>query len=93
MSPIRIILLGCKNPEIKHVMSFRRQAFKILNSQNNSLNLSVKLNINSKDYTIFISSDSIFVDFGHIRQTCPNWDRPAAGSVVALSADAESSEY
>lgn len=45
------------------------------------------LSINGKDYTIFISSESIrcFVcsDFGHIRQTCPDQGRPA---------DAENSE-
>ncbi len=71
VSPIKIIPLGCKNPDIKHVMSFRRQAFMIFNSSD-PLNLSAKLSIDGKDYTIFISSDSMrcFVcgDFGHIRQ-------------------------
>ncbi len=53
----------------------------IFNFQSDPLNLSAKLSIDGKDYTIFISSDSMrcFVcgDFGHIRQTCPNQDRPA----------------
>ncbi len=30
VSPIKMIPLGCKNPDIKHVMSFRRQAFLFL---------------------------------------------------------------
>ncbi len=95
MSPIKKIPLGCKNPDIKHVMSFRHQAFMIFNSQSDPLNLSAKLSIDGKDYTIFISSDSMrcFVcgDFGHIRQTCPNRDRPA-GLPAAPAADAENSE-
>ncbi len=90
-----MIPLGCKNPDIKHVMSFRRQAFMIFNSQSDPLNLSAKLSIDGKDYTIFISSDSMrcFVcgDFGHIRQTCPIRDRPA-GLPAAPAADAENSE-
>lgn len=76
VSPIKMITLGCKNPELKHVMSFRRQVFMILNSHSDPLNLSVKLTIEGKDYTIFISSESMkcFIcgDFGHVRQTCPN---------------------
>ncbi|KAL0161320.1 hypothetical protein M9458_045045, partial [Cirrhinus mrigala] len=94
-SPIKMIPLGCRNQEIKHVMSFRRQTFMILNSQSDPLNLSAKLNIDGKDYTVFISSESMrcFVcgDFGHIRQTCPNRDRPAAGVDTAALAGAESS--
>ncbi len=95
VSPIKMIPLGCKNPDIKHVMSFRRQAFMILNSQSDPLNLSATLSIDGKDYTIFISSDLMrcFVcgDFGHIRQTCPSRDRPA-GLPAAPAADAENSE-
>lgn len=87
-----MILLGCKNPDIKHVMSFRRQAFMILNPQNHPLNLSVKLNIDSKDYTILISADLMrfFIcgAFGHIRQTCKNRDRPAS----SLAAEVENSD-
>lgn len=80
VSPIKMIPLGCKSPEIRHVMSFRRQALMILNSQSDPLNLSAKLSIEGKDYTVFISSESMkcFVcgDFGHVRQTCPKRDKP-----------------
>jgi len=101
VSPIKMIPLGCKNPEIRHVMSFRHQALMILNSQSDPLNLSVKLSIEGKDYTVFISSESMkcFVcgEFGHVRQTCPRRDGPdpaagvestkrAAGAEVAAAA-------
>lgn len=80
VSPIKMIPLGCKSPEIRHVMSFRRQALMILNSQSDPLNLSAKLSIEGKDYTVFISSESMkcFIcgDFGHVRQTCPKRDKP-----------------
>lgn len=99
VSPIKMIPLGCKTPEIKHVMSFRRQAFMILNSHSDPINVSVKLNIDRKDYTIFISSESMrcFIcgEFGHVRHTCPNRDRPASPDVApapTADADAESSE-
>lgn len=94
ISPIKMIPLGCKNAEIKHVMSFRRQAFMILNNQSDPLNLSAKLSFEGKDYTVFISSESMkcFVcgDFGHVRQTCPNRNNQA-DAVAAPAADAENS--
>lgn len=95
MGSIKMIPLGCKNAELKHVMSFRRQAFMILNSKSEALNLSVKLNIDGKDYTIFISSETMkcFVcgGFGHVRQTCPIKNGVNANnSEVAASAEENS---
>lgn len=76
MGPIKMIPLGCKSVELNHVMTFRCQAIMILNSQNEALNLSVKLSIDGKDYMIFISSETMkcFVcgEFGHVRQSCLN---------------------
>lgn len=92
MSPVKMIPLGCKNAELRHVMSFRRQAIMILKSQNEALNLSVKLSIDNKDYTIFISSETMkcFVcgEFGHVRQNCPNKN----GANVNIAAAAVSEE-
>ncbi|KAL0150135.1 hypothetical protein M9458_051251, partial [Cirrhinus mrigala] len=42
-APIKMIPLGLKNPDIKHVMSFRRYTYMILNEQQDPLNLAVKL--------------------------------------------------
>lgn len=76
MGPIKMIPLGCKSVELKHVMSFRCQTIMILNSLNEALNLFIKLSIDSKDYTIFINSEMMkcFVcrEFGHVQQSCPN---------------------
>lgn len=75
-APIKMIPLGLKNPNIKHVMSFRRFTYMILNEQQDPLNLAVKLTNEGKDYIIFISSDYMRCfscgEHGHVRQTCPN---------------------
>lgn len=82
-APIKMIPLGLKNPNIKHVMSFRRYTYMILNAQQDPLNLAVKLTNEGKDYTIFITSDHMrcFLcgEQNHVRQKCPNKqnDRPS----------------
>ncbi len=45
VSKIRKISLGCKLPQLKHVVSFRRQVHMILNNQNEELNLAMKFRI------------------------------------------------
>lgn len=93
MSPIKMIPLGCKNAELKHVMSFRRQVIMILNSQTEALNFSVRMSIDGKDYTIFISSETMRCftcgGVGHVRQTCPNKNRVNVNGVAAAAANAE----
>jgi hypothetical protein len=74
-APIKMIPLGLKNPNFKHVMSFRRFTYMIPNSQNEPLNLVLKIAVEGKDYTIFITSDNMrcFLcgEHGHQKQTCP----------------------
>jgi len=74
-APIKMIPLGLKNPNFKHVMSFRRFTYMIPNSQNEPLNLVLKIAVDGKDYTIFITSDNLrcFLcgEHGHQKQTCP----------------------
>ncbi len=87
-APIKMIPLGLKNPDIKHVMSFRRYTYMILNEQQDPLSLTVKLKNEGKDYTIFISSDQMRCFFcgeqGHVRQTCPNkqTDKPSHSRTI-----------
>ncbi|KAI2647384.1 Transposon TX1 uncharacterized 82 kDa protein [Labeo rohita] len=51
MSLIRTISLGCKSPQLKHVVSFRRQVFMIL-KDNEELNLVLKFRVKDYDYSI-----------------------------------------
>ncbi|KAA0713542.1 Transposon TX1 uncharacterized 82 kDa protein ORF 1 [Triplophysa tibetana] len=76
VAPIKMIPLGLKNPELKHVLSFRRQTFMILNAEIQSLNTSAKTNLMGKDYTIYISSESMRCftcgKYGHTKLSCPD---------------------
>uniref|UniRef100_A0A672N691 CCHC-type domain-containing protein n=1 Tax=Sinocyclocheilus grahami TaxID=75366 RepID=A0A672N691_SINGR len=75
MGPIKMIPLGIKNPQLKHIMSFRRQTYMILNAEFQNMEVAVKLALNGKDYTIFITVDSMKCftcrKQGHVRQSCP----------------------
>lgn len=75
MGPIKMMSLGLKNPELKHIMSFRRQTYMILNAEFQNLEVALKLTLDGKDYTIFIAVDSMKCfrcgKQGHLRQTCP----------------------
>lgn len=74
VGPIKMIPLGIKNPDLKHVMSFRRQTFMILNSEFKSLNTSAKTTVLGKDYTIYISTESMRCftcgKYGHTKLVC-----------------------
>lgn len=74
-APIKMIPLGLKNPDIKHIMSFRRFTYIIPNAQYDPLEVAIKISIEGKDYTIFISTEQmrcyVCGDHGHVRQTCP----------------------
>lgn len=75
VGPIKMIPLGLKTPELKHVMSFRRQALMILSAEFETLDVSVKLTVFDRDYTIFISTETMkcFIcgKYGHIKTGCP----------------------
>ncbi len=76
MMPIKMIPLGVKNPDLKHVMSFRRQTAIILNAEFQHLDISAKLTLAGKDYTIFISTESMKCFscgvYGHTKLKCTN---------------------
>lgn len=75
VGPIKMIPLGLKNPDLKHIMSFRRQTHMVLNADCQSLNVSAKITVQGKGYTIFISTESMkcfnCARYGHIKQACP----------------------
>lgn len=48
VGPIKMIPLGLKNPDLKHIMSFRRQTHMLLNADCQSLNVSAKITVQGK---------------------------------------------
>ncbi|MGH0129510.1 UNVERIFIED_CONTAM: hypothetical protein FKN15_007030, partial [Acipenser sinensis] len=83
MSPIKSIPLGCKHPEVKHVLSFRRQVFVLLNDPNSVIDVSWSFNIDGVNHTVFVSNE-IMKCFqcgkqGHLRKACPDKTRDREG--------------
>ncbi|KAK6493062.1 hypothetical protein HHUSO_G2538, partial [Huso huso] len=76
MSPIKPILLGCKHPEVKYVLSFRRQAFVLLNDSNSAIDVSWSFNINGVNHTVFANNELMKCfqcgKQGHLRKFCPD---------------------
>lgn len=75
MSPIRSISLGCKSPQLRHVVSFRRQVFMILKNNNEELNLVFKFRVDDYDYNVYVTSEKMKcfgcgVE-GHLIRSCP----------------------
>jgi len=83
-SPMRTIPLGCKNAALKHVLSFRRQIFMFLSSQDRSLEVSFRVKHEDNSYMVYASTESLKCfdcgDVGHKRFSCPHKvrDEPSA---------------
>ncbi|MGH0128767.1 UNVERIFIED_CONTAM: hypothetical protein FKN15_041109, partial [Acipenser sinensis] len=73
--PIKDIPLGCKNNSVKHVMSFSRQAFVLLNDPNQVINVAWNFNVEGTNCVVFVSSETMRCFFcdeqGHQRKACP----------------------
>lgn len=86
VGPIKMIPLGLKNPELKHVMSFRRQTVMVLNAEFQSLNTSAKTTLLGKEYTIYISTESMRCftcgKYGHTKLVCSMNDEANASTSV-----------
>ena len=71
---IRMIPLGCKNANLKHVLSFRRQVFMFLNTP--SLNVSFRCLHEGRSYMVYASTGELRCfgcgNVGHVRMNCPN---------------------
>lgn len=80
VSPVKVVPLGCKNPALKHVMSFRRQVHMFLNSQDKTLDVSFRVNDGDSSYVLYASTESLRCfecgDIGHKRFSCPHKNRP-----------------
>ncbi|XP_069044503.1 uncharacterized protein [Lepisosteus oculatus] len=75
VSPIRRVPLGCRAPQLKHVVSFRRQVYVILKNPTEEINVALKFRIDSCDYVVFVTSESMKCfrcgSEGHVVKNCP----------------------
>uniref|UniRef100_W5LWE5 Uncharacterized protein n=1 Tax=Lepisosteus oculatus TaxID=7918 RepID=W5LWE5_LEPOC len=59
VSPIRRVPLGCRAPQLKHVVSCRRQVYVILKKTMEEINVALKFRIDSCDYVVFVTSEHV----------------------------------
>lgn len=96
-SGIKMIPLGCKNPALKHVLSFRRQVFMFLESRDQTLDVSFRCTHEGKFYMVYASTGSLKCfecgDIGHKRFACPHkqqeGERPSPSTTEAGAGLAE----
>lgn len=75
ISAIRKMPSGCKSPQLKHVVSHRRQVLMILNKKNEDLNLVLNVRVDEFDYAIYVNSGTVVCfgcgEVGHLVRMCP----------------------
>ncbi|TWW61078.1 Transposon TX1 uncharacterized 149 kDa protein ORF 2 [Takifugu flavidus] len=83
--PIRKMLLGCKSPLLRHVVSNRRQVHMILNNRAEEFNYRFIVQVDDFDSTLFATSSALKCfncgEEGHLARVCQSrvvLDAPAA---------------
>ncbi|KAE8296878.1 hypothetical protein D5F01_LYC05649 [Larimichthys crocea] len=75
VSPIKMVLLGCKSPKLKHVVCHRRQVFMILKDSESPINLTLTFRVEGFNYIVFVTSDTMKCfgcgAEGHLVRACP----------------------
>lgn len=75
VSAIRKLPSGCKSPQLKHVVSHRRQVLMILNKKDEDLNFVLNVRVDGFDYAIYVNSGTLVCfgcgEIGHLVRACP----------------------
>lgn len=87
VSPIKMIPIGTKSPLLKHVVSFRRYVYMILQEHLDELDLSLNFRHEDFNYVIFATTNNMKCfscgEMGHLIRACPNRvDKPNEVSPV-----------
>ncbi|XP_029019281.2 uncharacterized protein LOC114862777 [Betta splendens] len=101
VSPIKKLPSGCKQWELRHVISHRRQVYMVLNNKEEELNLGFRLRIDDYDYVLFITSETMKCfgcgKEGHLVRACSdkaggNFHSGAGGRAAAYGVEAQHGE-
>ncbi len=75
VSPIKMIPIGCKSPLLKHVVSFRRYVYMILQDNLDELDLALNFRQDEFNYVIFVTTNNMKCfacgETGHLIRACP----------------------
>lgn len=75
-SAMKTIPLGCRRKTLRHVKSFRRQIFMILDSPTQTLDVSFRVKDGTRWYMVYATTGSLRCfecgDIGHKRHACPH---------------------
>lgn len=75
IAPIKKIAIGSKLGLVKHVVSFRRFTYMILNGNRTDLDLNFKFKVDDFDYTVFVTTNTMRCfgcgKSGHLIRGCP----------------------
>ncbi len=96
-SGFKTITLGCKHPSLRHVKSFRRQAFMFLDSAENTLDVSFRVRYEERTYMVYATTGSLRCfecgGLGHKKFACPHNREREPGNSASVSGEGEMVEH
>lgn len=89
VSPIKMVVLGCKSPKLKHVICHRRQVFMIPKDTESPINLTLR--VGGFNYVVFITSETMKClgcgAEGHLIRPCPKARKGNPGESSSVPAE------